>query len=368
MPEQSRLKWGIMTTPARSPYRGNLPRTYWKTAVSGRGPDQLEDLHTPKFQISPETKIATAGSCFAQHIARNLQKNGYTVLDVEPPPAGLSDEKAPRFGFRTYSARYGNLYHVRQLLQLAQEVFQGRKPSDLVWEKNGRYYDALRPSVEPEGLREPGLVLVHRLRHLEQVRKLFLTAEVMVFTFGLTEAWVSREDGTAYPTAPGTVAGDYDPERYEFVNFRQSDLLADFLEFRNIVQEVNPGLKFLVTVSPVALAATATGEHVLVSTAYSKATLRSVAGELSERFEDVDYFPSYEIITGVAAGNSFFDSTGREVTQEGVECVMSYFFHKHKHKHKARLPLQAAGQVNKGQEEHAQAVVCEDVLLEAFGP
>lgn len=356
-----------MTAPARSPYRGNESRTYWKSAVSGRGPHELEDIHTPKFAITPETRIATAGSCFAQHIARNLRGHGYTVLDVEPPPKGLSQAQASRFGYLTYSARYGNLYHVRQLLQLAQEVFCGRRPVDPVWERGGRFFDALRPSVEPDGLRDPHVVRVHRERHLAAVDGLFRSCDVLVFTLGLTEAWVSRLDGTVYPTAPGTLAGDYDPERYQFVNFRQRDLLDDFLEFRDLVRAVNPGIKFLVTVSPVALAATATGGHVLVATAYSKATLRSVAGELAETCDDVDYFPSYEIVTGVAAGNSFFDDTGREVTPAGVECVMAYFFER-------RADARAADQVPRpgAAPEHeagaAGAVMCEDVLLEAFGP
>ncbi len=355
-----------MSENARSPYRGNAERTYWKSAVTGRGPDQLDDLHVAKFPITPSTKIATAGSCFAQHIARNLRKHGYSVLDVEPAPPGLAQDHARRYGYETYSARYGNLYHVRQLLQLAKEAFEGRGIADGVWEKNGRYYDALRPSVEPLGLASPDLVHLHRDRHVKKVEKLFRSCDVLVFTLGLTEAWVSRVDGTVYPTAPGTVAGDYDPEKYEFVNFKQSKLLEDFLEFRKIVRRVNPRMNFLLTVSPVALAATATGGHVLVASSYSKAVLRSVAGELADEFDDIDYFPSYEIVTGVAAGNSFFDSTGREVTQEGVDCVMRHFFGESAKNSTAQV-LPSQDPVIVGDEE-PDALVCEDVLLEAFGP
>lgn len=355
-----------MTARAPSPYRGNAPRTYWRSAVSGRATADLEDLYSPRFSVSPSTRIATAGSCFAQHIARNLRRHGFSVIDAEPAPPGLSEANAVRFGYSTYSARYGNIYHVRQLLQLTQEALGQRTPEEVVWERDGRYYDALRPSVEPLGLDGPEVVAVHRARHLQHVLEVLTSCQTLVFTFGLTEAWVSRRDGTVYPTAPGTIAGSYDPAGYEFVNFGFVDLLEDFTEFRRLVHEINPEVNFLLTVSPVALAATASQEHVLVATAHSKATLRAVAGELFHRFADVDYFPSYEIITGVTSGNSFFDATLREVTPAGVDCVMSHFFTRYDAPPAgAAVPAAFEGVAAEGE---SSAVVCEDVLLEAFGP
>ena len=61
-----------------------------------------------------------------------------------------------------YSARYGNIYTVRQLLQLAQEVAGEWNPENYIWEKDGKFYDALRPAVEPEGLNSPEEVIEHR--------------------------------------------------------------------------------------------------------------------------------------------------------------------------------------------------------------
>ena len=77
--------------------------------------------------------------------------NGYKVLDVEPPPPGLPETMHQKFGFSMYSARYGNIYTVRQLLQLAQEVAGKWTPQNYIWPKNAKF-DALRPAVEPEGL------------------------------------------------------------------------------------------------------------------------------------------------------------------------------------------------------------------------
>ncbi|GAB3526584.1 hypothetical protein GCM10027402_25500 [Arthrobacter monumenti] len=184
---------------------------------------------------------------------------------------------------------------------------------------------------------------------------------MIVYTLGLTEGWRHKRSGTVFPTAPGTIAGDYDPDKYEFINFKYHELYEDFEEFRSLVHTVNPNARFILTVSPVPLAATASGEHVLSATTYSKSVLRAVAGDLSEGREDTDYFPSYEIITGGPARGMFFDETLRNVTPQGVQTVMSHFFREHgtvaDDSNSVQLPVQ-------GEESD---VLCEEVLLEAFG-
>jgi hypothetical protein len=53
--------------------------------------------------------------------------------------------------------------------------------------------------------------------------------------------------------------------------------------------------RVLITTSPVFIARTFTGDDVIVANTHSKSVLRAVAGELSEKYEGVDYFPSFEI-------------------------------------------------------------------------
>ena len=320
----------------RSPYRGNPRHTFWKASVQGRPVDRLRGLYTKRFTISPADTVCTAGSCFAQHLSRYMRRSGLHVLDAEPAPANVPAEMAAAHAYGVYSARYGNLYYVRQLLQLAQEVFGESEPAEAVWENRGRFFDALRPAVEPEGLSTPTAVRRHRERHLEAVRRVFTEADVFVFTLGLTEGWEHIASGTVFPTAPGTIAGDYDPDVYRLHNFTVAEIVEDFIAFRSLVHQVNPGLKFLLTVSPVPLAATATGQNVLVATTYSKAVLRAACGELTDRFDDIDYFPSYELVTSHAPGNVPFDETGRNVRSETVDMVMSYFLAEHGPKERSR--------------------------------
>lgn len=100
----------------------------------------------------------------------------------------------------------------------------------------------------------------------------------------------------------------------------------DLLAIISLAKTVNKGIRFLLTVSPVPLIATASSNHILVANQYSKSVLRAVAGDLSNVRSDVDYFPSYELIASHPFGNKFYDSNLRTVTDEGVKWVMRHFF------------------------------------------
>ena len=348
-----------------SPYSNLPPRAFWKTGVSEQNPLTIKDLYQRKFEIGFNEKIVTAGSCFAQHIANKFTAHGYHVVNAEPPPEGLNVETAKRFGYGVYSARYGNIYTARQLLQLTCESFGQLTPKYGIWEKDGRFFDALRPSVEPEGLDSPEEVILHRKQHLTAVRRMLLGMNVFVFTFGLTEAWIDKRDGTVFPTAPGTIAGTFDPNFFEFKNFTFTEVKNDFLRFRQLILKRNPKVKFLITVSPVPLTATASNEHVLAASSYSKSVLRAVAGELAQNFPDIDYFPSYEIISSHFSRGFFFDSNLRTVHSAGVETVMKIFFDAHGSQTNTDCEKQKTAASEKKQAS-SDDVVCEEILLEAF--
>ena len=309
-----------------NPYKSQPAHSFWRGAVSETHVADLENLWVP-LPLTRQDKVATAGSCFAQHIGRNLKARGACYVDMEPaPPIFADDAEARRFGYGVFSCRYGNIYTSRQLLQLMQEAFGERSPSEIVWEKNSRFFDALRPGIDPVGMDSAAEVIAARAAHLAAVREMFSTLDVLVFTLGLTEGWESLRDGTMFPTAPGTIAGSFDPSLYQFHNLRYPQILADMRQAWALLRRVNPNARMLLTVSPVPLVATASGDHVLPATIYSKSVLRAVAGDLAADHADIHYFPSYEIIASHPSRGFFFNSDLRTVNEFGVDLVMSKFF------------------------------------------
>lgn len=352
-------------TDARTPYANFPPEAFWRSAVAGRDMETIGSIHSPKFTITRTMQVAMAGSCFAQQICRHLRARGFTVLDREPPPPGLSPEEAAQYGFGLYSARYGNIYTARQLRQLAEEAFAKRAPGDAIWQKDGRFYDALRPTVEPDGLASEKAVREARRWHLRQVREVIAAAEVFVFTLGLNETWMHTKSGTVYPTAPGVVAGEYDPARYAFKNLSATEIYDDLSAFFALAKEHNPKLKMVLTVSPQRPIATASGKHVLTAAAYSKAVLRAAAGQIESEHADVDYFPSFEMVTSPVAGNRYFNPNLRTVTEAGVALAMDAFFASYAGgaQDDAPPPLPATEMPDTRED-----AVCDEELLEVFAP
>lgn len=352
---------------SRSPYSGLDETKFWRSGVTETNPLIARGLYRKRFAIAETDRIATAGSCFAQHIARNFRARGFTVMDVEPAPRTVPSSFSQTYGYGVYSARYANIYTVRQLLELFREATaadRGEEPWPvLVWEKNGRFYDGMRPGVEPEGLASPDEVIAHRRDHLARVRQLFAEMQVFVFTMGLTEAWIDGVSGRTLPTCPGTIAGTFDPAVHTFRNFRFRSILEDYRAFRKELAAFNPGVRHLITVSPVPLTATASDQHVLVATTYSKSVLRAVAGQLYADYKDLDYFPSYEIIAAHPSRGFFFESNLRSVSPAGVETVMRTFFDEHA---PDRKDEGQSGAAKPRAETEEDDVVCEEILLEAF--
>ena len=338
------------------PYRSLPDRAFWRRSVSDRLPEEIGDLYLKKFEITPDMRISAAGSCFAQHISARLRERGFHYLDAEPRPVILPRSRAQEFGYEIYSARFGNIYTARQLLQLVLRARGRFVPEEEAWETNGRWYDPFRPTVEPNGFGSREELIACRDTHLRRVAWMLHRTDLLIFTLGLTEAWVSKLDGAVYPICPGTHAGAFDPDRYEFKNFTHAEILKDMRTFIQIATRIRPTMKFLLTVSPVSLVATAADDHVMVATTYSKSVLRGVAGELRDTFECVDYFPSYEIITAPAMRGAFYEDDMRSVTRDGVDFVMRQFFDAH--------PPPANIEPRAEAEGIQHDVVCDEIILE----
>lgn len=308
------------------PYQNRPDRSFWKRAVASRHYEDMTELWDPPA-VSGTEKFATAGSCFAQHIGRHVsERSASNFLDLEPAPLFLAEEDRARFGYGIYSCRYGNIYTSRQLLQITQEALGKRPMSTHIWEKAGRFYDALRPTVDPVGLDTPAIVSNLREIHLQHVCDMLHSVDIMIFTLGLTEAWISPSDGTAFPTAPGVAAGDISKNPAEFHNLGIDEVRSDLREFWGLLREVNPGARMILTVSPVPLIATASGRHVLPATTYSKSVLRVAAEELARIETDIHYFPSYELVSSAQGRGYYFEPDLRSVNERGVRYVMSHFF------------------------------------------
>lgn len=306
------------------PYKSLSDKAFWRRSVAAPAAADVDPVGRFDLKIAPETKVATAGSCFAQHVARHLKGAGFNYFVAEPGHPILPAALRAEHNYGTFSARYGNIYTARQLHQLMERAYGRFVPAEGPWiEADGIVKDPFRPNVQPGGFISVAEMEIDRAQHFAAVRRMFEELDVFVFTLGLTECYQSLEDGAVFPLCPGVEGGVFDAAKYAFLNQTVPEVVADMNAFIAALRVVNPGARMILTVSPVPLMATATpDQHVLTATTYSKSVLRVAAEMLTHQHHFVHYFPSYEIITGPHARGAYYADDLRNVTETGVNHVM----------------------------------------------
>ena len=309
-----------------NPYRALPARSFWRSAVAQPDPAAITEVWTPKFGIDQDEPVLTAGSCFARHLGPALREAGMNWHEAELPPPRLTAAERQSRQYGAFSFRTGTVYTAAVLRQWLEWAMRDETGPPEVWREGDRFFDPHRPSVEPDGYAGAEAVMAARRATLTAIRQALAGAGCFIFTLGLTESWRDRATGVVYPVCPGTVRGTFDPQRHVFHNLTMAEVHADLVAAVALLRAANPRLRVLLTVSPVPLTATATGQHALTATTYSKSVLRAAAGQLAQEDDRVDYFPAYELITGHPFRGEFFAPNLRTVTPQGVAFVMRHFF------------------------------------------
>jgi hypothetical protein len=304
---------------AMHPYSVAPERAFWSRSVSRKW--NPSSLISDERRIRLDDKVVSAGSCFASNIVPYLAGANIEYVRTETVHPAFAEIYRERYGYTSFSAAYGNIYTARQLLQLLWRARGDFKPIEDRWPSNDGLIDPFRPGLPYRPQTDEEFDALTK-QHLQRTLGAFEQATVFVFTLGLTEAWVSKLDGAVFPACPGTIAGEFDHTKHEFYNFNTEEVANDLKEFCELFRRINPNARILLTVSPVPLVATATNEHVLTASTYSKSVLRAAAQQVCQISPNAFYFPSYELITGPQAPDDFFEPDKRNVSKRGIETVM----------------------------------------------
>lgn len=249
----------------------------------------------PSFSLSRSDVILTMGSCFARNIEEHLAAFGCRVpaLEFSVPP---HERRGPRPN------------HVLSLF--TPPIFR----QEIAWAERIRARDGRVREEDCAALAfrfDNGAVLdlglagstpVSRERFLARRQELYdlyataFTASCVVMTPGLVEAWYDKQTGQYINPTPLYDGRLLDNDRFA-VDVLDYAASAEHLSTAvDIIRKHNPKAKILITVSPVPLRLTFTGEDIAVANTYSKSVLRAACGALARSRELIDYFPSYEAV------------------------------------------------------------------------
>lgn len=293
------------------------PGSYDNPSTDGRYPtptprDMLIDRNTP---------ITSMGSCFAREIKKVLLAKRYNYVAEETNhPASLHAGAAWERTYNTFSMR-----------QIFEYTFSDWSPQVRWWltPVTKMVQDPYRRIILYDSIQQAEADFEH---HRECSRRALTAARVFILTLGLTEIWEDAHDGSVIclPSGPYVNEGG-DMSRYRFRVSRYDENLDNLVRIRELLSMHNPHCKILVTVSPVHLWATFRRDcDIFSASCNSKATLRAAADELASTYDNVYYFPAFEIanIYRPMLGLPVF-TEGREnfhVNQETIDAIMNAFF------------------------------------------
>ncbi|WP_424832220.1 GSCFA domain-containing protein [Ruegeria sp.] len=244
----------------------------------------------PKFKLAEDASYFAIGSCFARNIEAALLKEGYPVLStqLELPP----EAEARIFHFQSEVMTKFNPH--------SMEVEIERAFSDtpigygLIEMNEGKLWN-------PQLHRVGELSVEGQLETTKAVRKTvrkISEADVVFITLGLTETWWDVETNTPLNDAPADWRFAKRTGRFEFRNTGFAESYTSVERLLNLIRANSTrDPKIILTVSPVPLLRTFTDQDIIVANSYSKSTLRAVATEIAGAYADVDYFPSFEMVT-----------------------------------------------------------------------
>jgi len=260
---------------------------------------------SPKFKLDRRDAIFTMGSCFARNVEESMIREGIRVLlkDFDFPQqllhplhkslqAGLNGPDHARW-LRTVL----NKYTTHSMLNEFERILTPERFRDpfrgLIKIDDTRWFDPQINNLRNTSLDE---ALIAR-DVVESAAALVTEATAIFLTLGFTETWYDTETKALINAAPPPALIRRFPERFQFFNATHAQSVQCLEELYGLLTaKIRKDMKFVVTVSPIPLATTFTTNDILVANAYSKATLRSAAGEFASRYDNVDYFPSYEMI------------------------------------------------------------------------
>lgn len=271
--------------------------------------------------VSRQTKIGSAGSCFAVEIAKVLQQQGFAYVVTEANDdvnnGVMLDTPITEPELARFSAAYGLLFNSPSFCQLAERAFGVRSFEPLLIDADGCYVDPYREGVR---FKDAHAYLANAPKHLAAVREALTQCEVFIITLGLNECW-QLLDGSFISRNPRA-------NMYHMVQHRvlTVDENIDYIQrFYDLVKAHNPAFKLIISVSPVPLMATGrhSEQHIISANCHSKSVLRVAADALVQRNADMYYLPSYELVT--ECSESPWQDDYRHVTAETVARVIEMF-------------------------------------------
>lgn len=240
------------------------------------------------FKITHKDDLCLLGSCFANHLSGYLKKSGFRVASN---PLGV----------------------VFNPLSLASAMSDNALKNVRFAYNDGKWHalDAHGSFKHEDKTTLLNKVLARKLDLQDHLK----FAKVLVITWGTAQVWEWNEDRRVVANCH-----KIPQDRFKSRFLEVDEIVELWQEILERIFHINTDLRVVLTVSPVRY--TRGG---MASNSLSKGILHQASRKLTQIFEDVYYFPSYEIVTDELRDYRFFKKDMIHPNDMAVQHVFDKF-------------------------------------------
>lgn len=236
--------------------------------------------------------IITVGSCFSDTIGQKLYNHKFDVL-CNP---------------------FGTVFNPESIFKLIRRSIEGPKVTEQELIMNGEVY--YHYDFHSDFSSTSPTQLVANINHqLSVFQEKVKNAHILILTFGTAWVYHLKERGDIVSNCHQMPADLFDRSLLS-----NKQILKEFESFTKLLKSFNPVLNTVLTVSPV--------RHTrdgLEQNQVSKATLRLATHYMQQENEQVEYFPSYELILDDLRDYRFYKKDLIHPSEEAVDYVWNKF-------------------------------------------
>lgn len=234
------------------------------------------EITPSKWKINYNTRLMSIGSCFAEAVGNRLYESKFQVF-----PGILGTIFNPYSISKTLKmSASGMLPHVSHFVRAEGNLFF-----------HYDFHSSIYSDISVDDLDNK----IKRILH--QTKLMLQKTDVLILTFGTAFIYRYLKTNELITNCHKTPGKEFQKEL-----MRPETLLTEMDLMLKVLQAFNPEMKIIVTVSPVRHT-----RDTLPLNQVSKSVLRLLCHDLESRYENVNYFPAYEIMLDELRDYRFYE-------------------------------------------------------------
>lgn len=253
-------------------------------------------IPSEKF-ITTNSKVCAMGSCFADEMGWWLRNKGVNVGDH----AEVNELQHLLY-------KWGTFFNPKNLSDCLDKVINKS------WDVEDRHFAYIEKEytfynffMKVRGNNNDLELVKDKLLEVETYWRSWLEeSDVIIITLGLIEAWIDNSNGRAWQAFVGNVlSGKSYNDLADFHVLSYEECLKEVKKSIDLVNSFGNEKQIIVTLSPIPLEFTFRDQDIITANRISKSTLRVVADHVSREYDNVYYFPSFEIVMDCIGPKAF---------------------------------------------------------------